>query len=66
MIKVSNKDLTLILTHLLGASIEIEHLKPHVGDSQLKAALTIKKHMYDINELIAKQPIQDEPLEFPL
>ena len=64
MIKISNKDLTSILTHILNASLEIENLKPHVGDSQLKAALTIKKHMYDINEIIAKHPIQNEPLEF--
>lgn len=54
MITLSNEELIEIIVHLTQASLEIDKLKPHVGDSQLNAAMTIKKHLHDVTIVINK------------
>lgn len=44
-----------ILIELLRAMLEIENLKPFVGDSQLEASNKIKDHLAYIAEIVGNQ-----------
>lgn len=45
-----------ILVHILGAMLELENLKPHVGDEQFAAAEKIRRHLGKVAEIVGQTP----------
>jgi hypothetical protein len=44
-----------ILGELVGATLELENLKPHISNKQLEASNRIRKHIIKIRELMQNE-----------